>query len=95
VRGNRHAFLLSVGLAMPVVTEQVGAGLTDGRWNAVPILTVLTRMGSPPQFDWGAAGSVAAWLLSCETGFLIPLTATAFGCAVWMLEAVRSRLSPG
>jgi len=87
-------FLLSLGVAMPVLAEQVGAWFASGRWDAVPAMMILTRTGYVPDFDGSAIGSVADWLLSCDTGSLILLTASAFGCTVWMFERARSRLEP-
>jgi hypothetical protein len=84
------AFLLSVSVAMPVLTEQFGAWLSTGRWDAVPLVAILARMGYQPNLG---DGSALHWLLSCETGFLILPTAAAFGCICWMFEAGRSRLA--
>jgi hypothetical protein len=87
------AFLLSLGIAMPVLTEQVGTWLTSGRWNPVPLSMLLTRMGYSPHFDGTPIRAMVDWLLfSCETGLLIVVAASVFGCAVWLFETARSRL---
>jgi hypothetical protein len=87
------AFLLSLGIAMPVLTEQVGTWLTSGRWNPVPLSMLLTQMGYPPHFDSTPIRAMVDWLLfSCETGLLIVVAAGVFGCAVWLFETARSRL---
>jgi hypothetical protein len=87
------AFLLSLGIAMPVLTEQVGAWLTSGRWNPVPLSMLLTQMGYSPHFDGTPIRAIVDWLLfSCETGLLMVVAASVFGCAVWLFEAARSRL---
>ena len=86
------AFLLSVAIAMPVVTEQVGTWLTSGQWNPAPLLLILTRMGSPLHLDGAAVGPVADWVLSCESGWLIGVTASVFACMVWLFETARFRL---
>jgi hypothetical protein len=85
-------FLISLGIAMPVLAEQVGAWLASGRWDAVPAMMILTRTGYVPDFDGSVIGSAANWLLSCDTGFLILLAASIFGGAVWIFERARSRL---
>jgi hypothetical protein len=84
------AFLLSVGIAMPILTSQVAFWLKSGQWNAMPISTTLTRMGYTPHFDDGVTQTIAEWVLSCETGLLIVAAAATFGCAVWIFEAVRA-----
>jgi hypothetical protein len=87
------AFLLSLGIAMPVLTEQVGTWLTSGRWNPVPLSMLLTRMGYSPHFDGSPLRATVDWLLfSCETGLLMVVAASVFGCAVWLFETARSRL---
>src|SRR6266404_3238647 len=81
------AFLLSLGIAMPVVTEQVGTWLTSGRWNPVPLSMLLTQMGYASSFDGRPIRAMVDWLLfSRETGFLIVVAASVFGCAVWLFE---------
>ncbi len=87
------AFLLSLGIAMPVLTEQVGTWLTSGRWNPVPFSMLLTQMGYSPHFDGTPIRPMVDWLLfSCETGLLMVVAASVFGCAVWLFETARSRL---
>jgi hypothetical protein len=86
------AFLLSLAITMPVLTEQVGTWLTSGRWNPVPLSMLLIRMGYPPHFDGTPTRAMVDWLLSCETGLLMVVAASVFGCAVWLFETARSRL---
>jgi hypothetical protein len=86
------AFLLSLGIAMPVLTEQVAAWLASGRWNPVPLSMLLTRMGYSPHFDGRPIGAMVDWLLSCETGLLMVVAASVFGCATWFFETARPRL---
>jgi len=87
------AFLLSLGIAMPVLTEQVGSWLTSGRWNPVPFSMLLTQMGYSPHFDGTPIRVMVDWLFfSCETSLLMVAAATVFGCAVWLFETARSRL---
>lgn len=85
------AFLLSVGIAMPILTSQVDFWLKSGQWNATPISTALTRMGYTPNFDGGVVThTIVEWILSCETGLLIVASAATFGCAVWIFETART-----
>jgi len=85
-------FLFSLGISMPIFTEQVGTWLTSGQWNSMPLLVTLTRMGFETQFDGAVLGPVADWILSRETGLLLVVTASVFGCTVWLFEIARSRL---
>jgi hypothetical protein len=82
-------FLASVGILMPIVTDQVGGWLQTGQWQRAPIVKLLTQMGYPPQFEAGAIAPVANWCLSGESVLLIALTAAGFALSVRMLEAAR------
>lgn len=84
-------FLLSLGVAMPVLTEQFGTWIETGRWAAVPLSMILTRMGYSPQLDEAPIPTAIDWLLSNETGLLIVLSAGIFGCTLWLFEIARSR----
>jgi len=86
------AFLLSLGIAMPIVSEQFATWLKNGQWNAAPLGMVLTKIGYVPWFDGSLSRMVIDRLLSHETGLAIVVAATAFGCAVWIFETTRSRL---
>lgn len=86
------ALMLSLYIAMPVLTEQFGRWIETGQWGAVPLAIVLNRMGSAPGVDESANRTIADWFLSLETGFTIVAAVSAFGCAVWIFESVRSRL---
>jgi hypothetical protein len=77
-------------IAMPVLTEQFGAWLKSGQWNAGPLSMVLTRMGYSPHFDGTLTPAVINWLLSYETAFVVVVAASAFGCALWKFETARS-----
>jgi len=44
-------FLLSLGVAMPILAEQFGTWIEAGRWAAVPLSMILTRMGYSTQLD--------------------------------------------
>jgi hypothetical protein len=85
------ALVFSLCIAMPVVTEQFAMWLKSGQWGAVPFATVLTRMGYTPGVDESLNRTIVDWLLSFETGYAIVVAASAFGCAVWIFERVRSR----
>jgi hypothetical protein len=78
------AFLLSLGIAIPFLTEQFKSWLATGRWSDVPLL--ITPHPS------GILGLLADLLLSWEPGPLILATAGLFGASVWIFEAARSRL---
>lgn len=84
-------FLLSLGIATPVLIEQLSAWLKTSSWNAAPLWSVLTKMGYAPHFDGGMTAAAVNWLLSCETGVLIAAGAAAFGGAIWIFETTRSR----
>jgi hypothetical protein len=78
------ALLLSLCVAMPVVTEQFAGWVKSAQWNAVPISAALARMGYAPHFE-GALAPIG-WLLSCETGCVIVVAAGVFAYAVRAFE---------
>ena len=86
------ALLISLCVAMPVVTDQVTDLLKSAQWNAVPLSMILTRMGFAPQFDGNL--TPINWLLSCETGLLIVVAGGAFGYAVHAFETVHKTWAP-
>jgi hypothetical protein len=85
-------FILSLGIAIPVLTEQFKSWQVTGLWGDVPPATILSRIGftSHPE---GLVGLMADFLLSWGPSFLILTTAGLFGVAVWIFEAARSRLT--
>jgi hypothetical protein len=85
-------FLLSLGIAIPVLTDEFSAWLKTSTWHTAPLWSVLTKMGYEPHFDGGLTGTAVNWLLSCETGVLIAVGAAAFGGTMWIFETSRSRV---
>ncbi len=86
------AFLASIGIVMPIVTEQVGGWLQGGHWHRAPVGGLMSQIGYPPQFDASPIGSIANWCLSGESALLIVVAGAAFAWSVWMLEVARVRL---
>ncbi len=80
------AFMASMAIDMPILTEQFHSLATGGHWNAVPLGGVLARTGYP--LHSGGAPMVD-WLLAWDSSLLIALTAVAFGWMVWMFERAR------
>jgi hypothetical protein len=83
--------VLSVCIAMPVLTEQFAAWLRSGQWDAVPLAMVFARMGYAPGSDASTGRMIADWFLSLETGVVLLAAASVFGCTVWIFEKARSR----
>jgi hypothetical protein len=78
------AFLLSLGIAVPLLAEQFNGWLATGQWSDVPL--VITPHPS------GILGLLAELLLSWGPGFLILASAGLFGGFVSIFVAARSRL---
>jgi hypothetical protein len=81
------ALLISLCVAMPVVTDQFTDLLKSAQWNVAPLSMILTRTGFAPHFD-GYLTPIN-WLLSCETGLLIVVAGAAFGYAVHAFETAH------
>ena len=78
------AFLLSLGMAFPLLAEQFKSWMATGEWSDVSL--VITPHPS------GILGLLADLLLSWGPGFLILATAGFFGGSVWIFKVARSRL---
>ena len=83
------AFLLSLAIVMPALTQQVGTWLASGQWNAVPTMAILERMG----FASHCGEAVTNWFLSCDIGFLILPAAGTFALAIWISGGLERSLS--
>ena len=81
------SFLLSLCVAMPIVTAQCAGWFKTARWDAVPMATALARMGYAPHFD--GLFTPIGWLLSCETGCLILVAGGVFAYAVHAFESAH------
>lgn len=86
--------LLSISVAMPVLTEQVRTWLQSSQWNAAPLSMSLAKMGLVPHRDPTLIAKVVDWLLSFETGFAIIAAVALYGLILWIFEIALREWGP-
>lgn len=88
------ALLLSVGVAMPVLTEQASAWLAGSQWRPFPLAMALAQPGYGPEGDGTLIAGAIDWVLSVEVGVALVAAAGGYGCILWIFHRAVEAWGP-